>query len=226
MPAFRPVVTEFYPGGVVSGPALGHQPLAVGVIGDFQPFFPGDRAAGQPSQLPMDSQALIVTLQMEASACARLSALRREHFPPDRNWLDAHITLFHALPAASIDVVLRDTAEVAASTPAFTLSVDRVLFLGAGVAYAMSSTRATGVRSALAQRWLGLLGPQDRNQRGPLHVTVQNKVLPSTARRLHTELEQGFSPYEIGATGLQVWYYMGGPWKHAGTFSFRDDSMN
>ena len=169
---------------------------------------------------PVDSQALIVTLQMEPSASARFSALRRAHFPPQRNWLDAHITLFHALPAASLDVVLRDSAALAAATPAFALRVDRVLFLGAGVAYALSSPRAADLRSALAERWQDLLGPQDRNKRGPLHVTVQNKVAPAKARYLQSELEQAFSPHEVGATGLQVWHYMGGPWKHAATFSF------
>lgn len=43
-------------------------------------------------------QPLIVTLALDEQAQARFDALRSRHFPPDRNVLDAHVTLFHALP--------------------------------------------------------------------------------------------------------------------------------
>ncbi|WP_082447804.1 2'-5' RNA ligase family protein [Xylophilus sp. Leaf220] len=181
----------------------------------------------QPSQnsnlaIEPNATALIVTLQMDPAASARFTAMRREHFPAHRNWLDAHITLFHALPIGSMDLVLRDAAELASSTDAFRLRVDRVLFLGAGVAYALSSVQAVKLRSALVARWSPLLSPQDRNKRGALHITVQNKVSPSAARQLHGELEQAFEPHEIDAVGLQVWHYVGGPWRHAATFPFTD----
>jgi hypothetical protein len=35
-----------------------------------------------------------------------VTELRRPHFPPERNWLDAHISLFHAMPMRVCDVVL------------------------------------------------------------------------------------------------------------------------
>ncbi len=169
-----------------------------------------------------NATAIIVTLQMDAEASARFTAMRREHFPAHRNWLDAHITLFHALPVASVDVVLRDTEKIASSTDAFRLRVDRVLFLGAGVAYALSSVQAVILRSALATHWAALLGPQDRNKRGALHITVQNKVSPSAAKQLRAELDEAFEPHYVGAVGLQVWHYVGGPWKHAATFPFSE----
>ncbi|WPB55386.1 2'-5' RNA ligase family protein [Xylophilus sp. GOD-11R] len=168
----------------------------------------------------MSSTALIVTLQMDEASAARFTELRRQHFPPERNWLEAHITLFHALPVASLHTVLQDAAAVAGRTDAFRLRVDRVHFLGAGVAYAMSSPEALAVRATLAEAWLPLLGRQDLAWRGPLHVTVQNKVQPPVARRLQAELEQGFQPHDVGAVGLQVWHYEGGPWRAAAAFSF------
>ncbi|GAA1871360.1 2'-5' RNA ligase family protein [Pseudonocardia ailaonensis] len=41
---------------------------------------------------------LIVTATLDAPTQERFDALRRRHFPSDRNFLAAHLTLFHALP--------------------------------------------------------------------------------------------------------------------------------
>ncbi len=164
--------------------------------------------------------SLIVTLRMEASAAARFTALRQAHFPPERNWLAAHITLFHALPVASIDRVLTDVADLASTTESFAMRVDRLLFLGRGVAYGLAAPHALNLRTRLADRWAPLLGRQDRAGPGRLHITVQNKVAPATARALHDHLERTFAPEEVEATGLEVWYYLGGPWQLASAFDF------
>lgn len=163
---------------------------------------------------------LIVTLRMDASAAARFTALRRAHFPVHRNWLDAHITLFHALPGEHLSAVLGDISEVAAGTAPFAMQVDRVVFLGAGVAYALHSPDAARLRRTLALRWHALLGRQDRAKNGPLHITVQNKVAPAVARSLHAMLVSEFVAEEILATGLDVWHYEGGPWRLAKGFAF------
>lgn len=168
----------------------------------------------------MTATALIVTLQMEPQAAARFTALRRAHFPPERNWLDAHVTLFHALPTEALNRVLRDIAEVAGATVAFGMSVDRLLFLGRGVAYGILSREASSIRSDLAARWDTLLSRQDRNWHGRLHVTVQNKVDPAVAKALHAELDREFVPHEIRALGLQIWAYVGGPWEPVATLPF------
>ncbi|NUZ06581.1 2'-5' RNA ligase family protein [Piscinibacter koreensis] len=175
-----------------------------------------------PPDLARDAppRPLIVTLRLGEPAAAQFSALRRAHFPAHRNWLDAHVTLFHALPGAAIDRVLADAAEVARSRSALTLRVERVLFLGAGVAYAPASPQADGLRAELARRWTDLLGRQDRAKRGPLHITVQNKVAPNVARALHAELVRHFEPTDISATGLEVWHYEDGPWRAAADYPF------
>lgn len=168
----------------------------------------------------MQPTALIVTLRMDDASAAALTALRSAHFPPSRNWLDAHVTLFHALPIAELSRVREDMADIANRTTPFNLDVDRVQFLGAGVAYAMSAPEALRLRATLATAWSGLLGAQDRQWRGPLHVTVQNKVRPDQARMLHAELARDFVPWKVGATALELWYYMGGPWEPVAAFAF------
>lgn len=167
------------------------------------------------------SQPLVVTLRMGDEAAARFTALRRAHFPPERNWLDAHVTLFHALPGEAIDAVSADVDAVARATVPFAMQTERVLFLGAGVAYALASADADALRRDLAARWQPLLGRQDRAKRGPLHVTVQNKVEPAAARALHAELCAGFAAEEVPAVGLDVWHYAGGPWRPAFSRRFR-----
>lgn len=174
----------------------------------------------------MDDSALIVTLQMDAPSAARFTALRRAHFPAERNWLDAHITLFHALPGAYANDILGDIARAAGRHRAFALRVERVYFLGAGVAYAMSSPEGMALREDLARCWPTLLGRQDRHWRGPLHVTVQNKVAPAEAKRLQAELERDFVPGDIDAVGLQVWEYLGGPWRPVATCPFGERSTS
>jgi hypothetical protein len=172
----------------------------------------------------MHPTALIVTLQMDATAAAHFTELRRRHFPPQRNWLAAHVTLFHAVPLTVQDQVLSDVADLAGATDAFRMRVDRLLFLGGGVAYGITSEQATDLRRSLAARWDALLSRQDRAWHGRLHVTVQNKVEAPKARALHAELERDFAPWEIGATGLQVWHYVGGPWEAVASFPFADGS--
>ena len=44
-------------------------------------------------------------------------------------------------------------------------------------------------------------------------MTVQNKVTPERARTLLAELAAGFAPYDVTATGLGLWRYLGGPWE-------------
>jgi hypothetical protein len=44
----------------------------------------------------------ILTAEMNGESFAWLDGLRREHFPPERNFLSAHLTLFHRLSAAQV----------------------------------------------------------------------------------------------------------------------------
>ena len=57
---------------------------------------------------------LIVTALLDEAAQQRFDRLRRSHFPPERNHLDAHLTLFHRLPDAPAVV---STLAVAADRP-------------------------------------------------------------------------------------------------------------
>lgn len=169
---------------------------------------------------PAPTAALIVTLRLDAAAFARLDALRRAHFPPGRNLVPAHLTLFRALPAEAEAEVAANLETLAAGTPGpLPLRVAGLRSLGRGVAFSVESEPLARLRSLLAAAWHGWLAPQDRQAWRP-HVTVQNKVEPAAARALLAELQAGFAPWEMAGEGLLLWRYQGGPWDSAGEFPF------
>ena len=161
---------------------------------------------------------LVLTLQLDRVSQERFDALRRAHFPPERNHLAAHVTLFHALPGEREDDVRADL-EASAQRPAYDVQVARVRSLGKGVAYDLRSADLAAQRTELARRWQPWLTPQDARPHAA-HVTVQNKVPPERARALLQELEAGFAPYAVRATGLALWRYLGGPWEPLGVYRF------
>jgi hypothetical protein len=167
----------------------------------------------------IDAAPLILTLETDERSFAFFDAQRRRSFPPERNFIPAHITLFHHLPgrerAAIADTLLR----TALHQKPMTLTVAEVRFLGRGVAYAIRSPEADLLRASLAEEWRPWLTPQDR-QKHAHHVTVQNKVPPDVARALFDELRRDFTPFTATATGLHLWTYRGGPWDSLQVFPF------
>lgn len=159
----------------------------------------------------------IVTLGIDAHAHAVLDALRRRHFPPERNFLAAHVTLFHALPSEHETVVRETLAEFARATEPFALRFAGARFLGRGVAIDVQAEPLAGLRRALATRFAPWLTAQDSQPFRP-HVTVQNKVEPASARRLHAELTATWSGLDGRAESLLLWRYLGGPWAPLGEF--------
>lgn len=153
---------------------------------------------------------LILTLHLDDASFQYFNLLRKAHFPPERNFIDAHLTLFHHLP--DTPELRMQVAEAAANQEAFWLEVTGLRSLGAGVAYRLSCPPLQAWHRQLQQLWQQQLTAQDRQPLQP-HVTVQNKVAPSVARQLLQQLEAGFTPFQAQAAGLQLWAYMGGPWQ-------------
>ena len=166
-----------------------------------------------------DPAPLILTLAMDAASAAVFDGLRQRHFPPARNLIPAHLTLFHHLPGREIDAVTADLDAVCAAHAPFDITVTGLRSLGRGVAYTLESATLAALRQELAARWAGWLTPQDRQKHQP-HVTVQNKVDPEDARALLRELQAGFAPFQITGEGLDLWHYRGGPWQPARRFVF------
>lgn len=163
--------------------------------------------------------ALIVTAEIAPADLAWLDRLRRAHYPPDRNQLPAHLTMFHTLPPSAEREARRSLARFAAETPP-RASIDGLINLGAGVAFRIVSADLDTIRRELAANFHGLLSAPDSGGWRP-HVTIQNKVSASEARHLLEALERDFRPRPLGIAGLGLHRYLGGPWELIERYSFR-----
>jgi 2'-5' RNA ligase len=91
--------------------------------------------------------------------------------------------------------------------------------LGRGVAYRLHSPELVALHRRLQLGWWQHLTAQDRQGFRP-HLTVQNKASAEVAARTLAQLEAGFEPFTVRATGLRLWRYEGGPWAELAQFPF------
>lgn len=148
-----------------------------------------------------------------------LEGLRRAHYPPERNRVPVHITLFRHLPP-SVEGELASRLGAYAASPPPRASLTGIIDLGEGTAFRVESEELEDIRYDLAESLHGLLTPQDQAPWRP-HVTIQNKVEPREAKRLQSELRATFAPKPLAIRGLTSWRYLGGPWEEIRRYSFR-----
>ena len=163
--------------------------------------------------------ALIVAAELGKSDFAWLDTLRRRYYPPERNRVPAHLTLFRSLPPSAEPEVRRRLAR-AATGRAPHAEISGVMDLDSGVALRVSSEGLERLRNELADEFHGLLTAQDL---GPwtAHVTIQNKAEPRVARRLLGQLRSVFEPRTLAIAGLQLIRYVEGEWEPLASYRFR-----
>ncbi|WP_299307517.1 2'-5' RNA ligase family protein [uncultured Croceicoccus sp.] len=175
-----------------------------------------DRARGEAG----DPAPLIVTATLPPELFSWAEGLRREYFPPERNHIDAHVTLFHAIPPSCERELKNLLADLCAQTAPIPATLDSVMSLGRGTAFKIISPELLNLRAIAADRFAGSLTAQD-SHRPNLHVTVQNKVSAADAKLLQARLRSDFKPRTFEFTGLEAHYYRGGPWENAARWRFR-----
>ena len=163
---------------------------------------------------------LIITGELPAALQSQTDALRRAHYPPERNVVAAHVTLFFALPPFVEEEARTLLAGLAAAQPPPEARLAQIMDLGSGTAFQIESADLLAIRDQIAEHFHGMLTQQDIH-RPRLHVTVQNKVERRDARALQSELAIGFQPQNFRFAGLALHRYQGGPWEPAGRWSFR-----
>jgi 2'-5' RNA ligase len=168
---------------------------------------------------PPAARPIIVSALFGAADFARLDAERRAHFPPERNQLPAHLTLFHHLPSSLGDELDRRLAEEARA-PQPPAMIVAPMKLGQGVAWRVESERLETLRARVAEAFAGLMTPQDAAPWRP-HVTIQNKAEQKEAEALYRALVTGFRPRPLVIAGLAAWDYEGGPWRLRKRYAFR-----
>jgi hypothetical protein len=169
------------------------------------------------------SQPFILTAELPGDIFAWADGLRRAHFPPERNHLAAHVTLFHAFAPSLREELRGMAAGLTAEFAAPEAVIDGLMNLGGGTAIRLRSPSMTALRERIAERFHDALTAQDRGGK-VLHITVQNKVTPQAARALQAELAPRLPQRRFAFTGLGLHIYRGPHWDAAGTWSFRGRS--
>jgi len=167
-----------------------------------------------------DDAPLILTAQLPKDMQSWATALRTEHFPPERNYLDAHVTLFHAIPPHCRDEMSETLARLAGEVGPVPASLLGTMSLGGGTALKLESPAMLSLRDEIADRFHGMLTKQDQH-RPRLHGTIQNKVTSKEAKALQAQLAETIEERRFAFRGLSLFYYRGGPWERIRDYAFR-----
>ncbi len=163
--------------------------------------------------------ALIVVAELGAADFAWLDGERQLYFPVERNQLDAHLTMFHALPP-SLEGEVRGQLKTMCAGPRPAATIAGLMNLGGGVAYRVVSPALDSIRESIAEHFHGSLSAQDAGG-WRAHVTIQNKATPADAQALLVSLERDFCPRSLAIHCLALHRYLGGPWEKIGRWAFR-----
>ncbi|KAK4053480.1 hypothetical protein OIV83_001647 [Microbotryomycetes sp. JL201] len=196
----------------------------------------------------VDGQPFIVTLALDHETHETLTKLRTKYFPRHRNYLEAHVTLFHALPASHKSLYPTLLSEMATQRHSFPVRIGKPFSLGGkGIGVGITSPnivnqakgsserphpnkdRITRLRADLARLLehedVKLTAQDAKNQHSP-HVTLQNKVDEKTASDSMEQLEQEDGEifrggWDARAIGLELYEYQAdGTWTRMRQFEF------
>lgn len=169
---------------------------------------------------PTPPAPFIVTAELPRDVLAWADALRRTHFPPERNHLAAHVTLFHSFAPSLREELLRTLGRYAQDLAPVPARIDGLMDLGKGTALLVRSEGMQALRARIADHFDTMLTAQDRGAK-KLHITIQNKVDRGAALALQRELAASLRPRDFAFTGLGLHLYRGAHWDEVKIWRFR-----
>ncbi|KAI6907951.1 hypothetical protein KC334_g4830, partial [Hortaea werneckii] len=177
-----------------------------------------------------DEPVYVLTLLTDKPHHDRMTALRKQYFPKHLNKLEAHLTLFHALPGSKLDsAVIPTILSVARRTAPFKLRANKVMRMKRGLGIALAKTQGADqtkeVHAQLREAWLHggqrWLSEQDRGGLGHVHYTIMNKVDDvEDVEKAQDEVEESFKGDVGVAEGLVLFRYDRGFWRWERKFEF------
>lgn len=161
----------------------------------------------------------VLTLEMDGDSFGRLNELRRRYYPPERNFVPAHVTLFHSLPGARARDIKALLRGVATGRRPIEVEASEAKTLESGVAVFLRSPQLSALREELAAEWWPWLSDQDKAGFRP-HVTIQSGVGAAEARNTQRAVAATIRLPRMRGVGLHLWRYRGGPWDDVQLFRF------
>ncbi|RKL43496.1 hypothetical protein BFJ72_g4320 [Fusarium proliferatum] len=185
------------------------------------------REAHIPKGSNDEEKLYVLTLFTDKRHHDEMTALRRQWFPSRLLKVDAHITLFHALPGSKLSEVKADIADIAARAGKFPIGIGNqdVYEMGRGVGIKLyaGQKRAMSIRSELRSKWEHFLSDQDRREKWRGHYTVMNKQDDKEeVQKCLDYLKEGHAESKGTVEGLCLWLYDRGWWREEEAFKFSD----
>lgn len=193
---------------------------------------PPKKRSPSPSHLPqmgtVEGSVYVLTLLTDRAHNDRMTALRIKYFPKHLNKLDAHLTLFHALPGSKLESsILPLLEDVAARTSPFRVRADVPFRMkkgfAVGIAEGEGGVQGKRLHGVIQGPWKkeGWLSTQDAGG-CRLHYTLMNKVDDGGAVEVaYGELLEQFKGDAGMVEGLALWRYDRGFWKWDRKFAFK-----
>lgn len=178
-----------------------------------------------PNTTSPERNVYILTFLTDAPSHKAMTDLRTQYFPRHLNRLNAHLTLFHALPGSQLSSSIMPTlTTLAYSTSPFPISATTPFKLRHGIAVGVPKGRggdeARRVWRILRDEWRGFLSEQDRAG-FKAHYTIMNKEEDDLkATKAFEEVERSWRVVRGRVEGLSLWLYEKGRWKHEVDFRF------
>ncbi len=160
----------------------------------------------------MPDRPLLVTLGFDRATFERLDGLRARYFPPERNQIPAHLSLFHHLPGEEREAIDETLARAARSSGPIPLTFADVKRIGRGLILPARAPGLAPLRAGLARSFGPWLTDQDRQSFHP-HVTIMNKAERAEVDSALDQLRAGYQPWTGRGERLLLWRYLGGPWE-------------
>ncbi|MEM1051107.1 MAG: 2'-5' RNA ligase family protein [Pseudomonadota bacterium] len=166
------------------------------------------------------TRPFIVTAALPPDVQSWAESLRRKYYPPERNHLHAHVTLFHSFAPSLFEELKDFLPTVVREFAPPEAMITGVMDLGKGTAIALQSESLLALRSFIADHFHGSLTAQDLYE-PRLHITIQNKVTTSEARALQAKLAPTIDLPPFVFRALELHLYQNGPWDLIKTCAFR-----
>lgn len=166
------------------------------------------------------SNPFIVTAKLPPDIQGWAEGLRRAHYPPSRNHLHAHVTLFHSFAPSLLDELKDYLPRITAEFAPPQARIKGVMDLGKGTAISLDAPQLLALRQITADHFHGSLTAQDLYEPRP-HITIQNKVTKEEARALQAGLASELEPRVFRFPALELHLYKGGPWELVKACPFR-----
>lgn len=172
-----------------------------------------------------EAKVYVLTLHTDKAHHETMTRMRKQYFPPKLNHLEAHITMFHALPGSRlVDAIEPTLRDLCATTAPFDLAAVKPFRLSKGIAIAVpdnaGGSEAKQLHASLRDAWKPFLSAQDDSKLAA-HYTIMNKVHEEEeVQRAFEEVRKEWQPCQGRALGMSLFLYKRGKWIHSRDYDF------